>query len=112
MSIEMKNLHATAHNTIICFDALKGSGECRGWGGEKWAKFCDKMEDLRAALVMVSESKPTASHGPVIAALVDACNVALGERANYSGLSDDSESVLSRETRNQLSAAIEMARLG
>lgn len=53
MTTEIKNLQATAHNLLVRFDALKAGGECRGWGGEKWAAFCDKMEDFRAAVTAV-----------------------------------------------------------
>lgn len=45
----------------------------------------------------------------IIENLVKAGNEALGERINRSGLSDDSEPVLSRETRIKLKAAIEAA---
>lgn len=53
---------------------------------------------------------PEPSPTTAITALVDACNEALGERANYSGMSDDSEPVLSSVTRNKLRAAIAAAR--
>lgn len=47
---------------------------------------------------------------PAIKQLVDACRAALDETANYSGLSDDSEPVLSFETRKILYAALKAAK--
>lgn len=57
LSPEIKNALATGHNLLARFDALKGGPETRGWGGEKWAKFCDKIEDFRAA-IQTAEGSP------------------------------------------------------
>lgn len=56
LSPELKNAIATGHNLLCRWDALKGGAETRGWGGEKWAHFCDKMEDFRAALTTAKGS--------------------------------------------------------
>lgn len=59
MSTEIKNLQATAANLVHRFDDLRGGPETRGWGGEKWAKFCDKIEDLRDAVKLMDSAAPT-----------------------------------------------------
>lgn len=57
MTTEIKNLQATAHNVLCRYDALRNGVECRAWGGESWQKFCDKLEDLRAAVALAEQGK-------------------------------------------------------
>ena len=47
------NLQAVAHNAICRYNALKHGDECRGWSGEQWSQFCDKVEDLRVAVAAI-----------------------------------------------------------